>query len=432
MTYVTNKRLSFVNLIAAFLWIFCCPAEAATQLVSVSVSGTVANDGSFYTAISADGRHVAFCSHATNLVAGDTNRSLDVFVRDRRSGRTERASVGARGVQANGGSCGPSISADGRYVAFHSVATNIVTGKTNTNLDIFVRDRSLGTTQRVSISSSGAQANDDSSSPVISANGRFVAFGSSATNLVGGDTNGAEDVFLFDRQTSTLSRVSVGARGAQANGPSNSPLLSSDGQLVFFGSTASNLAAGDRNGTQSDVFVRDRANGTTTILSLSSTGAGGNDLAVPTSVTPDGRFVAFVSFASNMVPNDTNGSGDSFIRDRRLNKLYRVSLGPGFAQINRGGFAPSISADGRFVAFKSQSTNLLPGDTSGTQHIYVRDRQNQTVRRVSVGPGGVVGNSFSDDPVISSNGSIVAFYSTASNLVANDTNVRDDIFVSVP
>lgn len=432
MIHVVKVKFFFVILISSLLPIFCFSTNAATQLVSVSVAGAVANDGSFATTISADGRYVAFCSHATNLVAGDTNRKLDVFVRDRRNGRTERASVGARGVQANDGSCGPAISADGRFVAFSSSAANLVVGDTNVDSDIFVRDRSLGTTQRVSISSGGVQSNGTSAFPAISADGRFVAFGSDATNLVGGDTNAAEDIFLFDRQTSTLTRVSVGARGAQANAQSNSPLLSANGQLVIFGSTASNLAAGDRNGTQSDVFVRDRANGTTTILSLSSTGVGGNDLAVPTSVTPDGRFVAFVSFASNLVPNDTNGSGDSFIRDRRLNKLYRVSLGPGFRQISQGGFAPSISADGRFVAFKSQSTDLLPGDTSGVQHIYVRDRQNQTVRRVSVGPGGVVGNSFSYDPVISSNGTIVTFYSTASNLVANDTNFRDDIFVSVP
>jgi Tol biopolymer transport system component len=234
------------------------PALAAaptTVRVSVSSSDTQANSRSMSPAISADGRYVAFESYASNLVAGDTNDRRDVFVGDRVTGTTERVSVSSSGTQANSRSMSPAISADGRYVAFNSDARNLVAGDTNRAQDVFVHNRSTGTTRRVSKSSSGTQANQRSSTGGISADGRYVAFESWASNLVAGDTNDRSDVFVRDRATGTTQRVSVSSAGTQANQGSWDPAVSADGRYVAFGSYASNLVAGDTNDV-GDVFLR--------------------------------------------------------------------------------------------------------------------------------------------------------------------------------
>src|SRR5439155_1754636 len=208
----------------------------------------------FPPALSADGRFVAFVSFATNLVAGDTNGATDVFVHDRQTGTTERVSVASDGTQGNAASAGAALSADGRFVAFHSYATNLVAGDTNGATDVFVHDRQTGTTERVSVSSGGTEGNGFSAAPALSADGRFVAFHNTATNLVAGDTNGKTDVFVHDRQTGTTERTSVASDATQGNGPSAGAALSADVGLVAFHGTATNLVAGDANGAY-DVFV---------------------------------------------------------------------------------------------------------------------------------------------------------------------------------
>src|SRR5207249_2543647 len=231
--------------------------------VSVASDGTQGNAASAGAALSADGRFVAFHSTATNLVAGDTNGKTDVFVHDRQTGITERVSVASDGTQGNNASSYPALSADGRLVAFQSDATNLVAGDTNGATDVFVHDRQTGTTERVSVSSGGTEGNGFSAAPALSADGRFVAFHNTATNLVAGDTNGKTDVFVHDRQTGTTERVSVASDGTQGNGPSSGAALSADGGLVAFHGTATNLVAGDTSGTY-DVFVHDRPVSTTT------------------------------------------------------------------------------------------------------------------------------------------------------------------------
>jgi hypothetical protein len=232
-----------------------------TERVSVATGGAEGNNesASFQASISADGRYVALQSLATNLVSGDTNAQQDVFVRDRQSGTTERVSVATGGAEGNSSSYAPSISADGRFVAFYSLASNFAAGDTNGYVDVFVRDRQSGTTERVSMATGGAQENNNSYNPAISADGRFVAFYSLASNLVAGDTNLASDVFVRDRQSGTTERASVATGGAEAegNGHSEEPSISSDGRFVAFASPASNLVAGDSN-NNSDVFERDR------------------------------------------------------------------------------------------------------------------------------------------------------------------------------
>jgi Tol biopolymer transport system component len=258
---------------------------------------------------------------ATNLVPGDTNGVWDVFVHDRQTGATERVSVDSSGVQGNANSDVSSISVHGRYVAFHSVASNLVPGGTNGTEDIFLRDRQLGTTELISVASSGAQANSYSDLlSSVSADGRYVAFASFASNLVPSDTNGCYDVFVRDRVLGTTERVSVDSSGAQGNNWSANPSISADGRYVAFSSQASNLVANDSNGAP-DIFIRDRQLGTTERLSVDSSGAQSDSTSDYPSISADGRYVAFASHATNLVAGDTNGIEDIFVRDRSATGL---------------------------------------------------------------------------------------------------------------
>jgi Tol biopolymer transport system component len=401
-----------------------------TQRVSVATGGAQATGsaGEDNLSISDDGRYVAFDSDAPNLVAGDTNGARDVFVRDRIAGTTERISVDSNGVQGNADSAFPSISADGRYVAFASTASNLVAGDTNAHSDVFVRDRLSGTTERVSVDSNGVQGNADSYAPSVSADGRYVAFASDATNLVPGDLNGRTDVFVRDRMAGTTERVSVSSTGTEGDSGSDEPSISADGRYVSFDSVATNLVPGDTNMLE-DVFVRDRMAGTTERVSLSTTGIQGNSECGQSRITADGRYVVFFSGASNLVPNDTNGAGDIFVRDRQNATTERVSLGAGGVQGDLGSIFSAISSDGRYVSFVSYATNLVPNDTNGVSDVFVRDRMAGTTERVSVSTAGAQGDLASTFAKLSSDGRYVVFTSLATNLVSGDTNGLEDVFV---
>jgi Tol biopolymer transport system component len=261
--------------------------------------------------ISGNGRIVVFASGASDVVPGDTNSAKDVFVRDLRTGKTARVSLSSSGTQANAGSQGASVSADGRFVVFESEASNLVGGDTNGYTDVFVRDRRTGRTTRVSVSSAEAQANGLSIYCSISASGRFVAFESASTNLVRGDTNAEHDVFVRDRRTGITRRVSVTSGGGQAREWSGYAEISASGRFVVFEAPDTNLVAGDTNGVD-DVYVHDRLTRTTRRVTARAAGAtDGNDDA---SITANGRFVTFESDATNLVPGDTNGYVDIFVR----------------------------------------------------------------------------------------------------------------------
>jgi Tol biopolymer transport system component len=398
-----------------------------------------------FPALSADGQIVAYASAAPDLVTDDVNNLTDVFVSDRARRETTRVSLGRNGAQANGPSAidsPPALSADGRIVAFSSTATNLVAGDTNTADDVFVYDRVRKETARVSVGPDGGQATSGDGGvpahsywPSLSADGRYVAFASDATNLVADDTNSATDVFVHDRQAKTTVRVSVGPGGAQTDQVSASPRINGDGSVVAFVSAAHNLAAGDTNDVP-DVFVRDLKAGTTVEV---KTGGGqpGNGASSSPALSADGRFVAFATEATNLVPGDTNDAADIVVFDRVSGGLERVSVGPGGALGDRAADTPSISADGRFVAFSSEATNLVSGDTNKRGDIFVRDRRIGTTTRVSVGPAPAGGgpaialeaNQSSARPSQSADGRFVAFQSGAGNLVPDDTNSAPDIFV---
>jgi Tol biopolymer transport system component len=401
-----------------------------TQRVSVASSGGEGNHNSSSASMSGDGRFIAFESSATNLVADDTNGAVDVFVHDRDTGTTARVSVATDGTEGNVGSYRPSMSADGRYVAFSSPASNLVDGDENALFDVFVHDRESRTTTRISVAGDGAEGNASSFKPSISMDGRFVAFYSGASNLVAGDTNGTHDVFVHDRESGATTRVSVGTGGTQASENSVDPSLSGDGRFVAFQSDAPNLVIGDSNMAH-DIFVHDRLSGVTARISVADDGTeGGLGLAsLAPSVSADGRFVAFYSAAPNFVAGDTNGVADIFVHDRQTGSKVRVSVATGGSESNHYSFTPSLSSDGRFTAFWSDASNLVAGDTNAAADVFVHDRESATTVRASVSGLEAESNGPSFFPNISADGRFVAYHSFASNLVAQDTNEEVDVFV---
>jgi archaellum component FlaF (FlaF/FlaG flagellin family) len=400
-----------------------------TTRISVDSAGGQADSASYtFPSLSADGRYVAFYSNADNLVPGDANGTWDVVVKDRQTGTTTLVSVDSNGNHANDYTSNAVISADGRYVAYDGVASNLVPGDTNGFLDVFVHDRVLGTTVRVSVDSDGFQGNWESFKPVISGDGRYVAFASRSSNLVPNDTNFDWDVFVHDMQTGSTTRVSVDSAGGQSNGSSTAAAISADGRYVAFHSTASNLVPGDTNNTY-DVFVHDMATGVTDRVSLDSAGAQANNNSMGASISADGRYVAFQSQATNLVPGDTNNAADLFVHDRVTGATIRASVDSSGAQANAYSFWPILSADGRFVSFHSLATDLVPGDTNGKLDVFVRDLRLGTTSRVSVDSAGAQADGDSSTSSISADGRFVAYFSYATNLVSGDTNGTTDVFV---
>ncbi len=255
------------------------PPGFATIRVSVPNDGGQATGSSGFPAISADGRWITYQSGAPNLVDGDTNATSDVFLYDRDTGTTRRVSVRSDGGQASNGSGDPAISGDGRWIAYNSFAPNLVDGDTNATDDVFLYDRDTGATRRVSVRSDGGQASAYSGFPAISADGRWIAFHSTAPNLVDGDTNGSADVFLYDRDTGSTRRISVRSDGGQANGSSTYASMSTDGRLITYSSNAANLVDGDTN-NQDDLFVFDRDTGTTRLATTEDFGPNASVMAV--------------------------------------------------------------------------------------------------------------------------------------------------------
>lgn len=398
--------------------------------------------------LSANGRYIAFRSSFKEFT-NDTNDSSDVFIQDLVTGQFFFASVSSDEVLGNGNSSlldAPAISADGRFIVFSSDATNLVPGDTNGELDLFLRDTVAGTTTRISLDANGNQSPANLFSnvqyrPSISADGRFVAFQSEAQ--LAGVPTGGDDVFVRDTVAGTTTIVSVNSSGTQADAPSSSPSISADGRFVVFHSLARNLAAGDGVGSF-DVFVHDRLTGTTSIASVNSqgqkgSGASGSELSLTSAalnpvMSPDGRYVVFQSSYTNLVPNDTNGVSDVFMRDLQTGTTTRISVDSNGNQANGSsaiGFVKSsaISADGRYVVFQSVANNLVPGDTNNALDVFLRDTVAGTTTRVSVNSrgeepvDGFLGTE-SFDGTISADGSKIVFMSNGRNM--NDAGVNTD------
>jgi Tol biopolymer transport system component len=360
-----------------------------TRLISVSSSGRPGNDDSRGPVLSADGHYLAFVSDATNLVPQDRNRrDQDVFVRNLRTGRTRLVSRSTSGSQGNRVSAAVSLAASGRLVVFGSWATNLVPHDTNGKLDVFARNLRTGTTQRVSVSASGGQA-DAQSSPgegAVSADGHRVVFQSSAP-LVPGDTNRRRDVFVRNLRTNTTRRVNVSSSGVQANGGSFTGSISPNGRFVTFTSAASNLVPNDTNSID-DAFVHDLRTGRTRLLTVSSSGAQSNFQSYDVFVANNGTRTAFDSGASNLVPQDINHAGDVFVHNTRTGRTHMISRSNAGEQGNGSTYITQLTPDGRFAVFDSEACNLVPHDTNSQQDVFVRGPIRWSHSRDKVEPPG--------------------------------------------
>jgi Tol biopolymer transport system component len=407
------------------------PAHHDAVLVSraTGAAGAAASDISFpSSSISADGRFVAFASAADNLSDADDDAHSNVYVRDLQARTTTYVSRAA-GEAGHGFSARPSISADGRVVAFDSDATNLSDADHDGYGDVFVRDRQANTTTLVSRASDqgglpGAGGNGASDTASISADGRFVAFISSAGNFSDADNDSFQNIYVRDLHARTTTHVSRASDGAPADRISGEPAISADGRFVAFASDARNLSEEDDDRFR-DVFVRDLHANTTTYVSRSSDEAAGNGRSSEPAISADGRYVAFQSDASNLSEQDEDGSPSIFVRDLQIGTTTYVS-----GTIHGGALDPSISADGHRVAFE-QEVNSPLGQIEPGQNIFVRDLRADTttfVGRVSPDPGEVTVNGSSYVPVISGDGHHVAFASEANNVSSEDNDSVQSVF----
>ncbi|MBI4728935.1 MAG: PD40 domain-containing protein [Acidobacteria bacterium] len=407
-------------------------AHGRTTRVSLAWAGSQSSGPSAYPAVSADGRYVAFTSWASDLVPGDTNGWPDVFVRDRATGETTRVSVSSSGKQGNGPSGYPSISADGRYVVFESAGTKLDEPPLRGVGGIYVHDRSTGTTSLVSVTVGNERSQGEFA--VISGNGRYVAFWSGDPRLVSDKIDSTYDVFVRDLDTQTTGRIVCGWDSEfWLQGLS----ISFDGQYVAFPCRSSPGPV-----VFSQVYVVDRQSSDRGIASVSSGGDSGNASSAFPSISADGRYVAFDSGARNLVPNDSAPGTEVFVRDRLLQQTRRVSLAtsgeqqrwalcvfgpqPSCPGLEAHSLRPSIG--GTRIAFQSYAGNLAPDDTNFAPDIFVHDLSTGETERVSVSTGRRQANNQSDWPAMSADGIVVVYGSLASNLVPDDTNGTWDVF----
>jgi Tol biopolymer transport system component len=411
----------------------CGPALAQLTLrVSVDPPGHQADRRSLGPHLSADGRCVAFRSEATNLVPGTSIPGTRAYVRDLSTGAVELISVAALlPMESWGDPC--AISSDGRFVVFLSESPYLVPGDTNVGHDVFVRDRLAGTTERVSVSSAGLEASATCipGEGAISGDGRHVVFASDAADLVPGYTNGVTDVFVRDRAAGTTERISVSSSGLEAGGESGSAgtislSISGDGRFVSFYSAADDLVAGATTG----IFLRDRAAGTTECVTVTPAGLPTQGWSWSAQLSDDGRHVVFNSFAQDLVASDASPYADTFVRDRVAGTTTIASVDSAGQPSNGWGWFARISADGRVVAFVSSAANLVPVDANGhLDDVFVRDLVAGTTELVSRSTTGVQASEVSSTAAVSGDGRLVAFDTHAPNLVPFDTNAVMDVFV---
>lgn len=395
-----------------------------TELISVGPDGRNPATARGFGALSADGRLVAFDSAGTDIDPSNANPYGDVYVKDRVTGAFDRVSRSASGGDANGASTifRGGMSADGNLVAFTSTASNLVDHDVNLSADVFVRDRAAGQTRTVSLGPAGLDSNGRSYDAAISADGRHVAFVSEATNLLATpDLNGKPDVFVRDLQTGVTQLVSATPGGLPAGGVSGAPAISADGTRVAFQSTATDLVAGDTNG-RSDIFVRDLTSGQTSRVSVSDTGAQANLDSVAPAISGDGSLVAFVTNASNLGGVKYSTGSMLYLRDLTRGRTERVLTESGLEHTNGGFSTAAIDATGRFVAFASNSTSFVPMDNT-LYDIFVLDRATDRIDVVSRALDGRVGNGHATTPAIAADGSAVGFLSTSRNLVPGYPNL---------
>lgn len=382
------------------------PCTGTVQRVSRAAGGAQSVGPASHPSLSADGRFVAFESDAADVVAGDTNGTRDIFVHDRQSGDNWRVSLDSSGAQAAADCSWPAISADGRYVAFQTLAA-LVPDDTNGALDVYVHDRQSHTTLWVSQRTRRKPAGE----PSISADGRYVAFSSGSNVLVPGDTNAATDVFVRDMSTGSIERVSLGPSGQQANDHSEWPSISADGNTVAFVTHASNFGSA---AASPKTFLRDRS----AAASLEISGPSGG---IMPALSADGQWVAWVG---NVAPNS---AAAAVLLTRAADGVTTLASHGLYGEPgDEASWLPSISSDGRYVVFASLAGNLA--GLAGWCNIYRFDRETDDVSPLSLDAQGHGANGHAFWSAVAGDGGVIAFDSAASNLVSGDTNAASDVF----
>jgi len=402
-------------------------ATPKTKLISKSSSGVQASMGAGHPALSRDGKVVAFHT-GSGLVSGDKNARRDVYARNVPNRTTKPISRGHGGVWGNEVSRSPAISENGRFVSFYSQASNLIHGHVMTFSHSYRRDRQMGRTALVSRSSSGAVANGPSGSGDISADGRYVVFPSVASNLVAKDAKGVWQIYLRDmklKKTYLISRNNAGTAGNQSSGD---PDISADGRFVVYESDATNLTTKDTKGKR-QVYLYDRKSKRTTLVSKNNAGKAGKGGSGDPAISRDGKVIVYESAAANLIRagRDSNGMPDVYRYVRSTHKTSRVSLNYRGRQITGctciGSADPDISANGRWLVFGSDGTNVTKaGNPHDYEHVYRRDLATGKVRLVSRSTSGARGDSSSRLPRISADGRFVTFESYATNFLAHDAN----------
>jgi len=404
------------------------PTYDGVDLVSLTDDGLQGDNDSWGpTAISADGRYVMFQSWSGNLVPGDPSGN-HFYVRDLIAGTTDCVSVDSDEQLGHPGGSNNwpiDLSSDGRFAVYACAAPDLVPNDTNNKNDVFLRDRLLGITQRVSLANDGSEGDGDSLGGSVSDDGRYVAFTSSATNLAADDTNGQHDVFLYDRQLGQLRLVSANPSGVPAGGASRYPVVSGDGRYVVFQSDANDLVSDD--GPWTDVFLYDVQAGTLEVAGLDASGAVPLGQNYWPSISADGRFLAFQSNAA-IFPGDTNGKSDVFLRDRQTGEVWWASQAHDGSAANDYSLRSRISPDGHYVTFVSDGNNLVPDDTNAARDVFLYGLTDETLRRASRTWAGGQVTGPSDEPSVSAGGIYVAFDSGSNNVVPGDDNGESDVF----
>ncbi len=443
-SFIKTKMFLMILIVLTFLTLISVKADVKNmERVSVGTNGVEADESSFYGYLSNDGRYVTFESYATNWSPDQNGNDdcfgncVDIFVRDRVQDKTTRVTIGYNGEPTNEDSFHPIITADGRYIAYSSYASNLVPGDTNRDawsrngLDVFLYDRLTAQTQRVSLNWSGGQIKGNSVG-VISGDSHYIYFASNGDGIVQNESNSqlTTNIYMRDWRAGTNKRITSDfISGGFPNDTVNRPQTNYDGRYVVYESYATNLTPNDNNGHK-DIFLYDRNSDQTILISKPFNGGQSNGDSSSAEISSDGKFVIFLSEAANLVPGDTNGFMDIFVYTVDTAQIKRVNVSDSDQQANGLSVEASICGDGSVVSFTSEATNLVPGDTNNHRDVFFYSFDQGKMSVATINNNQVLGNGKAHRSFLAPDCQSIVFASSATNLILNDLNDRRDLFMA--